>query len=74
MTDAPRRAATPLLVAALAVAASLLLAAWMGTLGDDRLPGEMRDIAALTRSAGEEGENGGVHGVLLEEKEAAAGE
>lgn len=33
MTDAPRRAATPLLVASLAVAASLLLAAWMGTLG-----------------------------------------
>jgi aryl-alcohol dehydrogenase-like predicted oxidoreductase len=35
--------------------------AWMGTLGDDRLPGEMRDIAALARSDGEE-------------KEAAAGE
>ena len=35
--------------------------AWMGTLGDDRLPGEMRDIAALVRSDGEE-------------KEAAAGE
>jgi hypothetical protein len=35
--------------------------AWMGALGDDRLPGEMRDIAALTRSDGEE-------------KEAAAGE
>jgi aryl-alcohol dehydrogenase-like predicted oxidoreductase len=39
--------------------------AWMGVLGDDRLPGEMRDIAALTRSAGEE---------EGEEKEAAAGE
>jgi hypothetical protein len=39
--------------------------AWMGSLGDDRQPGEMRDIAALTRNAGkEEGE----------EKEAAAGE
>ncbi len=41
--------------------------AWMGALGDDRLPGEMRDIAALTRSAGEEEGEG-------EEKEAAAGE
>ena len=40
--------------------------AWMGTLGDDRLPGEMRDIAALARSAGEEEEG--------EEKEGAAGE
>jgi len=39
--------------------------AWMGALGDDRKPGEMRDIAALTRSAGGEEE---------EEKEAAAGE
>ena len=36
--------------------------AWMGALGDDRLPGEMRDIAALARSAGKD------------EKEAAAGE
>ena len=33
--------------------------AWMGSLGDDRLPGEMRDIARLLRE---------------EEKEAAAGE
>ena len=33
-TDAPpRMAATPLLVASLAVAGSILLAAWMGTLG-----------------------------------------
>ncbi len=35
--------------------------AWMGSLGDDRQPGEMRDIAALTRKD-------------EEEKEAAAGE
>jgi aryl-alcohol dehydrogenase-like predicted oxidoreductase len=35
--------------------------AWMGALGDDRKPGEMRDIAALARAVGEE-------------KEAAAGE
>ena len=35
--------------------------AWMGALGDDRMPGEIRDLAALTRKDGEE-------------KEAAAGE
>ncbi len=35
--------------------------AWMGALGDDRRPGEIRDLAALTRKDGEE-------------KEAAAGE
>ncbi len=40
----------------------LVYPAWMGALGDDRLPGEMRDIAALARSAGKD------------EKEAAAGE
>ena len=28
--------------------------AWMGALGDDRLPGESRDLAALTRKDGEE--------------------
>jgi len=39
--------------------------AWMGSLGDDRRPGEMRDIAALTRSGG---------GDEKEEKEEAAGE
>ncbi len=39
--------------------------AWMGALGDDRMPGEMRDIAALLRSDG---------GDEKEEKEAAAGE
>jgi len=38
--------------------------AWMGALGDDRMPGEMRDLAALLGEDGEE----------KEEKEAAAGE
>ncbi len=40
----------------------------MGALGDDRLPGEMRDIAALARSAGND-EKADADG-----KEAAAGE
>ena len=47
--------------------------AWMGALGDDRLPGESRDLAQLLGEDAEE-EKVGKEAEKEKEKEAAVGE